>query len=253
MKNKENIGLKRIVDIVDENYVHGSVLYYFGIKFYDYSAQTLSQVCEEKGLKLEQVISGLESVTHREDEQTRSLHAMPVDLIIEYLKHKHFVFIKQELPYIARLIQNLDIRVVAKYPIVGDLKFVFPLFVEDFIHHIFEEEDTLFHYINRLNDVTQGKLMATKLYYDLERLSIQKFAMEHDVHDDEMQGIRKITHNYSLEKIDNLHLRVVYSELSAFEKKLQIHARVENEILFPKALMLERQVRKILSEKTSLN
>jgi regulator of cell morphogenesis and NO signaling len=77
----------------------------------------------------------------------------------------------------------------------------------------------------------------------MEKNSLRNFAMEHEVHDDEMEGIRKITKDYHLTVNAPLHVKVIYTELKAFEKSLQIHARIENEILFPKALSLENKVK----------
>jgi regulator of cell morphogenesis and NO signaling len=248
-----NIRNKKITELVGENYVYASVLYYFGIKFYDYSEKTLFQVCQEKGLDVDKVIVSLESVNTKGEEHDIALYAFPIDLIIEYLKHTHYIFIKQKLPYIAGLIQNLKVSNSQYHSVEADLKFVFPIFVEDFIHHIYEEEDTLFTYLMQLYEASQKKTGLGGLFYQMEKYSIQRFAVEHDVHDDEMEGIRKITDNYSLSKGFDLHLNVLYSELKNFEQMLITHAKVENEILFPKGLMLEKEVNKMLKEIIRMN
>ncbi len=87
----------------------------------------------------------------------------------------------------------------------------------------------------------------------MEQHSLQKYAVEHEEHDDEMRGIRKITNNYHCHNQDPLHIRVVYAELQAFEKELITHARVENEILFPKALILEQEVKRAIRSKINFN
>lgn len=236
------LSLKRISQLVEENYVHAYVLYYFGIRFDDYPEHTLENVCAERGLNLKQVVKELESPGLLREEQV-PLVTYPVDLIIEYLKHAHFMFIKHKLPYIARLVNDFkaehdDYRLVER-----DLKVVFPLFVEDFIHHIYEEEDTLFRYILALDRASKGKYIPTRLYYLIEKHSVQKFAIEHEVHDDEMEGIRRITSDYTLPPLAPLHVKVIYNELKEFEKSLITHARIENDILFPKAMALEAKVK----------
>lgn len=242
---------KRISEIVDENYAYASVLYYFGIKFYDYDEKTLEQVCREKGLDAVQVINSLESVTEDFEEDNPALSALPVDVVLEYLKHTHFVFIKERLPYLSKLIKNLPVQNYTA--IVEDLQFIFPLFVEDLIYHIYQEEDELFSYVMSLHSALKAPQQTNRLYFDLEKYSIQDFAVSHDIDDDEMKGIRNITNNYSTRNIESLHLRVVYAELQHFEKELMTHARVENEILFPKALMLEKQVRQFFRDKSRFN
>ncbi|MEK6475873.1 iron-sulfur cluster repair di-iron protein [Catalinimonas sp. 4WD22] len=242
---------KRITEIVDENYAYASVLYYFGIKFYDYDEKTLEQVCIEKGLDVKHVINSLESVNLVSEDERPILSTYPIDVIVEYLKHTHFIFIKDRLPYLSKLIKNLQI---AEYKsIIEDLQFIFPLFVEDLIYHIYQEEDEFFTYLLSLQEALINPQATNRLYFDMEKYSIQDFAISHDIDDDEMKGIRNITNGYNTQGINSLHLRVVYAELQHFERELQIHASIENEILFPKALMLEKQVRKFFRDKSRMN
>ena len=242
---------KKIGAIVEENYVYASVLYYFGIKFYDYSEKTLSQVCQQKGLDTKQVILGLESVN--ESNPGIELNSYPIDLIIEYLKHAHYTFVKKRLPYIAGLIEAYKPKVKQYQNLAKDLKLIFPLFVEDFIHHIYEEEDTLFSYIHQLTKALDNDYNQGALFFRMESFSIQKCAVEHEAHDDEMQGIRTITDDYQLSVAGDIMLKVLFAELQDFEQELITHARIENEILFPKALCLEKDVRQMLNERVQLN
>jgi len=210
---------KKISELVGENYVYASVLHHFGIQFYDYSEQTLHQVCQEKSISMNALINGLESAIEKDETEELTLAGYPAELVIEYLKHAHYLFIKRKLPYIASLVSDLP-NIPGKFEgIIKDLKFVFPLFVEDFIHHIHEEEDNLFDYVILLKNVISHSYNPSQVYYEMEKYSIQQHAINHDVHDDEMKGIRNITNDYSLDKNTPLHIKVVYAELESFEKK----------------------------------
>jgi len=111
----------------------------------------------------------------------------------------------------------------------------------------------LFKYIAALERAQQNKINLSRLFYLMEKHSLQRFAMEHEAHDDEMEGIRKITQNYFLSPEAPLHVKVIYTELQLFEKALQTHARIENEILFPKAMALENAVRTRFFERAKFN
>ncbi len=248
-----DLNQRKISDLVGENYLYASVLHYFGIQFYDYSEQTLHQVCQEKGICVEALINGLESAVQTDESEDIALVGYPIDLVIEYLKHAHYLFIKRRLPYITTLVSDLPEKSGQYHSIVKDLKFVFPLFVEDFIYHIHEEEDSLFRYVLLLKNVTNNRYNPSKVYYEMEKYSIQQHAINHDVHDDEMKGIRNITNDYFVEADAPLHIKVVYAELESFEKSLITHARIEDEILFPKALMLEKEVKTLLQLKVRSN
>ena len=244
---------RRIADLVEQDNVRAYVLFYFGIRFYEYSEKTLEEVCRDRGLKLEQVIQELESPSHPLVEESIPLVSYPIDLILEYLRHAHFLFLKHKLPYISKLVESFEADHSAYVSIAKDLKTLFPLFVDDFIQHIGLEENKLFRYITALDKSDRGMYHPAKLFYLMERYSLQRFAVEHEVHDDEMEGIRKLTQNYAVDRATPLHVRVIYSELTSLEKSLKIHARIENEILFPKAMILENKVRREFFERVKYN
>jgi regulator of cell morphogenesis and NO signaling len=247
MWRKQTLG-----ELVEVDTARGYVLYNFGIRFYDNIGITLEEACGKLGLKLESVVGEL-SVKQVFNQDVLALNAYPVDLIIEYLKHSHSVFIKSKLPYIGRLVADFKATHADYISIEKDLKILFPLFAQDFIQHIYNEEDTLFTYIQQLENALKSEFNCGQLYFLMERYSVQTFASEHEVHDDEMAGIRKITKNYFLEEDVPLHIKVIYHELMQFEENLQIHAQIENEILFPKAMMIERMVKDKLGNAIRFN
>ena len=243
---------RKITELINENYVYGYVLYYLGIQFYNYSEKTLEETCHVHGLNVKHVIKNLEAVNHQSEEQNIALKKYPVNLIIEYLVHAHYNFVKKRLPYLARLIENLPPDNILN-PLINDLKFVFPMFVEDFIQHIYQEEDTFFHYIKLLDKALYNKYNLAELYYQMEKNTIQNFAVEHDLHDDEMDGIREIIENFEIKEESHLLYKVTMAELENFQKELTIHSKIENEILFPKALELEKKVKNMFRSKVRHN
>lgn len=243
---------RKITEIVNENYVYGYVLYYLGIEFYDYSEKTLLQACKEHGLDVNKVVESLEAVNKYSEEENLALRKYPIELIIKYLVHAHYNFVKKRLPYLARLIDNLPDEKYYQF-IVDDLKFIFPIFVEDFIQHIYQEEDTFFYHINLLNKALKNECNPSELYYQMEKNSIEQFAIEHDTHDDDMSAVKQILDNFKIGDDASLLLRVTYAELNKFQKELDVHAKIENEVLFPKALELEKKVRQHMRTKMKHN
>lgn len=247
--------LRKVADIVQENHQYASVLHEFGLPFYLYTEKTLAEACQMRGLNAAQVVKGLEAI-HRPTKATPVWHECPIELVIHYLRLTHKTFIQEKLPYMAKLIQ--DLKPLPAMPnhqqiLIRDLQWLFPLFHEDFTKHIQEEENTLFSYILTLCQAQQGVCPLGELHYQMERYSIQYFALDHHTHDDEMQGIRELTNGYTLEPNDNLHLTVVFEELKALEASLITHAEVEDRILFVKAMRLEQQVKAMRKLKSGWN
>ena len=76
----------------------------------------------------------------------------------------------------------------------------------------------------------------------MKKISLKEIAKEHLDEDSEMEGIRGLTKNYSIDNIENLHLKVIFQELKAFDMELDIHSKIENDILFPRAIDLQDKV-----------
>ncbi|PIB36814.1 hypothetical protein BFP72_16105 [Reichenbachiella sp. 5M10] len=240
-----------IESLINENFVYAKVLDFFGVEFYESRHKTLTQVCQENNIKVETLVSVLENKASDQAIDFLALKKFPVRLLIEYLKHSHQVFIKESLPFLLKLSSKLETPVSTE--LQRDLKVILPMFVEDFIHHIYEEEDRFFAYVLELDNFVNQRKYSSNVLSRHESFSIQEFALHHSDSDDEMAGIRGITNSYDIDAVKEVQLRVLMQELKAFDDKLAQHARIENDILFPKALELEKASKALFQSKVAMN
>ena len=237
-KNVEN---NLVYNLVDKDFRFAKALDTFGVNFYNCSNLTINEVCKIKGIDINSLFGYRISLDENFDLDFDTLKTSPLSLVIEYLKHNHSYFIKNKLPYIKELISSLNVE-DRSYPFFKDLKFIFPIFYEDFVDHILEEEKFIFTHIQKLSSSRIKDLNHAKLFYALKNISLKEIAEEHINEDSEMSGIRGLTKNYSLDNIENLHLKVIFQELKDFDNELEIHSDIENKILFPRALELENLI-----------
>jgi regulator of cell morphogenesis and NO signaling len=224
---------KTISMLLAENATHGRVLHNLGVDFELHYNQSLAEVCKAFKWNKKVIVKAFESeglhikLTHR-DLNRRSLGAL-----IAYLKQSHVTFIKECLPYIGILIDKLK----GPAPLITDLKLVFPLFFEDFVTHIHEEEDGLFEYIKVLVGLEQGRVInpIKKLYW-LREINLEAMALDHK---DEMKSMRALV--AELPETEFI-MGLVKKEFQAFDQLLRFHADIEDQLLFPKAIAMEKQI-----------
>ena len=233
---------KTVREVVEENYVYGRALHYLGIEFFEAPDRMLKEICEEKGLDRKQVIKSFYEFDSCHRFSFKELDKYPIELLTEYLKHSHHVFIKDKLPYIVHLVKE--------WKEAPGLQGLLPEFVEDFIRHIYDEEDSTFKYIQLLVDIKKGIENApfTKLF------SFRDFCLEDEFHhhqnDDEFEAIRTLISSIDASSLQG---KVLVSEIKAFDREMIYHAEIENNIFFPKALKLENEVNKKLQSLSALN
>lgn len=228
-----------IRSLVDENYIYARALSYLGVEFYLHPDKKLKDVCRERGLQKSQVLKAFYLFDRSHRFSFAELKNYPLEIVMEYLKHSHHMFIKEKLPYIAGLVNN--------YPSNDDLKLIFPEFVEEFINHIYEEEDTVFTYIEQLLEIEKGNYKD--LYKFNSKLSLKQIHRDHR-EEDELEGIRNLVEEL---RLSDIHWQVIEREVKAFDREMWYHAEIENKILFPKAIALEAVVRSKIDELTKLN
>ncbi len=233
---------KTIREVVEENYVYGRALHYLGIEFFEAPDRKLREICAERGLDRKQVIKSFYEFDSCHRFSFKELDNYPIELLTEYLKHSHHVFIKDKLPYIVHLVKE--------WREAPGLQGLLPEFVEDFIRHIYEEEDSTFKYIQLLVNINKGieKAPFSKL------ISFNNYSLaeeyQHHKDDDEFEAIRSLIPSIN---DSSLHGKVLVSEIKAFDREMIYHAEIENNIFYPKALALENEVKIKLKKLSSLN
>ena len=233
---------KTLSEIVDENYVYARALHYLGISFFEEPNKTLKQICVERGLDRDQVIKSFYAFDGCTRLSFKELESYPIDLLLEYLRHSHHLFIKEKLPFIIHLAKHSDEHL--------EIQKLLPEFVEDFICHIYEEEDSVFKYVKTLDEVVKGRISnPISALIEFRNFSLTH-EFEHHQEDDEMQAIRSI-----IEELNPTSLKqeVLVREVKAFDREMLYHAEIENTIFFPKALSLETEVQEHLIRNSKLN
>lgn len=248
--------MKKIKDLVNENFIWANVLHHIGYKFYEILEEDIDTICQKINIDFLQLNKKLVEISDRLT-PPKKISGYNLEVLIEYLRSSHHWFIKHQFPYISDLIVALsghyEKNTSDNVSLIKDLQMLFPLLREDFIHHIHEEEDTLFQHILLLNEAQKNPTKINKIYKKIEKKSIQFFALEHNTHDDEMKGIRELTKNYQIPSNTSLLMKVIILELQELEKDLKTHAQIEDEILFVKALQAEKNLKSIVAESAKWN
>ncbi|MDX5436886.1 MAG: hemerythrin domain-containing protein, partial [Pontibacter sp.] len=97
-------------------------------------------------------------------------------------------------------------------------------------------------YIKQLDEAQKAGVKLDPAAFGSIQNPINMMEMEHEHAGNELEKIRELTNNYTLPADACATYTVAFKKLKEFEDDLFRHIHLENNILFPKALELEKEV-----------
>jgi regulator of cell morphogenesis and NO signaling len=226
-------------DIVAADFRTAAVFESFGIDFCCGGRRSLEDACRSAVANPEAVIRALEALpqtTTADDDVTR----WPVDRLIDHILAVHHAYVRTALPTIARYLVKLHEVHGVRHPELARIAAIFDGVSGEFEQHMFKEEQILFPYVRDLGKrATQACGSAMSPFGTVEN-PIRMMEREHREAADELRLIRELTNGYRPPADGCATYQVCMAELDRFERDLHRHVHLENNVLFPKAVQLEK-------------
>ena len=108
--------------------------------------------------------------------------------------------------------------------------------------HLVKEEKILFPFIKELVMAKDRSQSPRAVQFGSVQNPIDMMEAEHETAGKCMEDIRALSNNYALPDDACASYSLLFKMLNDFEEDLHIHVHLENNILFPKAIALERQI-----------
>lgn len=235
-----NLKNKTVADFVVENIATAEVFKKYGINYSYNGSQPLLNYCQKKNLEYTKVLDELASVKTKVP-YLKNYNVWDLELLISFLieidhsyKLENIIFIKK----LGAKINELHGEKLHEVPRIIQTILKISEIIES---HMKIEESFLFPYILQLNTY-QNNRKNTKLEKPLLINPLKDIKYDHTEICKLWKKIKVYTQNYKLYENLDENFKVLYFKLAQFEEKLQNHIHIENNILFPKALLLEKEI-----------
>ena len=233
---------KTLSEIVNEQFQAASVFEKYNLDYCCKGKRSLQQACEDENVSVEKIVEDIQKVYSQKTNVLDFTH-LTLCQLSEYILYTHHSYIKKEIPRILSYLEKVSTKHGKRY---NELYKISELFVDlsnELMHHMHSEETILFPRIMQLEQNGFEPIPFDIKHYQYLELPI--IDMEDDDEDAgvKMAEIRKLTNNYTPPPDSCITFIILYSSLRSFEIDLHQYVHLENNILFPKALILEREIR----------
>lgn len=203
--------------------------------------RSLRQACEAQGLDTDEIVSELESVfvdgdSPADDQFSR----MALGRLAEYIEETHHGYVRRIIPALIAHTQKVADRHGMNNANLIRIAELWMALAEELMQHMHKEELILFPYVRRLEEAAASGNPALFPQQAFVSHPIQVMEMEHDKAGEIMKEIRQLSNDFTPPLMACTTYRLSFRELKEFETDLHRHIHLENNILFPKAIALEK-------------
>jgi regulator of cell morphogenesis and NO signaling len=202
----------------------------------------LTEACASAGVEVDNVIVMLAvlSRTNGKDNDTVDFQNLSLIELITHILETHHVFTKSELDRLDALTAKVIGAHATNHPELLKVGELFRQLSADLKPHMFKEENVLFPYMKATELAASENRPRPFAPFGTVDNPIRVMTKEHDTAGDILRELRTVTSNYSVPSDACISYQTLYQALAEFEKDLHQHIHLENNILFPKAVELER-------------
>ena len=237
MKENQIIG-----ELVARDYRTASVFKKYSIDFCCQGNRTIEEACEKKNIDTKKVLEDLVAIMEAKSESTTDYQSWPLDLLADYIEKKHHRYVQEKTLEIQPYLDKICKVHGERHPELLKIKEEFNASAGELAAHMKKEELILFPFIRKM---TKAKLENTKVdaaRFGTVKNPIQMMMNEHTVEGHRFMKIEELTNNYTPPQDACNTYRVSFALLKEFEQDLHLHIHLENNILFPRAIEIEKEL-----------
>lgn len=230
----------RVADVAARNPATIRVFQEHGIDFCCGGKRPLAEACAEGHLTFGELHRELEAVETPVESEVPA--TAPLVELVRRIVDGYHADLRVELPRLSQMAAKVVEAHGERHPEVAPLAGALRALREELESHMMKEEQVLFPYIERLEGLAAaGERLAASPFGSIEA-PIGMMEHEHDTAAGLLARMRELSGGYTAPADACNTFRGLYFGLAELEKALHEHIHLENNVVFPRAERLEKDL-----------
>jgi len=229
----EAIANKKVGDIVAGNFRSAKVFTDYGIDFCCKGGIKLSEVCQARGLNIEEVVEKVQTAIKNTDDT--NYQSMGMSKLVNHIVQVHHKYVEDTIPAVKSYLDKIEKVHGLNHPELKQIKELFFGAADALTSHMKKEEFILFPYVKAMEESKLKQFKLSPPHFGSIDNPIAMMEHEHDTEGERFRQIAALSNNYTPPSDACQTYIVAFSMLKEFENDLHTHIHLENNILFPLA------------------
>ena len=236
----ETLEKTTIGEFVAQDFRTAAVFSKHGIDFCCKGQRTIAEVCDKKNINPAELLEELDTVLSTKTDAGIDFKSWPLDLLADYIEKTHHRYVEEKTQVLLQFLDKLSSVHGSNHPELFKINELFQGCATELAKHMKKEELILFPFIKKMVQATIEKETIQKAPFGSVENPIAMMMEEHDAEGERFRKIASLTNNYTPPEDACNTYKVTFAMLNEFEQDLHKHIHLESNILFPKAIALEK-------------
>lgn len=234
---------RTVPDIVRSDYRTADVFKKHGIGYCSDDAVSLLEACTSKNLNYNAILEELAEAT-KTIVLPNTLHfsEWKIGFLIDYVVNVHHAYLHEAIASLESLLVSFIENHKKKNPEINKILFLFRELSVLLITHSRHEEEIIFPYIRQIESTYRRKETYGNLFVRTLRKPLSNIEKEHEVIMSILKEIQTLSNNYTSPSNACADQSAIYHKLEEFHRDMLQHTHLEDDILFPKAIEMEKEL-----------
>ncbi|WP_317045403.1 iron-sulfur cluster repair di-iron protein [Arenibacter nanhaiticus] len=228
--------------LVAQNYRTAAIFSKYDIDFCCKGEKTIDEVCLKKGIDTEHLQERLNEVLNTTDSQDIDYQSWSLYLLANHIENTHHQYVRRNIPTLLKYLNKLCNVHGRRHSELYEINDLFKETATHLKHHMAMEETILFPIVRKMTKNIEADINLALPNFGNVDNPISKMMQEHDNEGENFKKIATLSNNFTPPKDACTTYKVAFSLLKEFEADLLLHIHLENTILFPKAIAIEKGI-----------
>lgn len=232
----------KVGELVARHPVTARIFEQAGVDYCCGGQATIGEACQRANIAPGELLSRLDLASKAPASETFQPQALGINELIEHIESKHHTFTRSELERAGRLMAKVLDAHGKRHAELAELSQTLDDLASELMVHLDKEERLLFPYLRALSTAEQTKSPLNRPAFRTVLNPLRVMSEEHDAAGIFLRRLRELSSEYTPPSDACGTYRALYESLASLESDLHQHIHLENNVLFPRALPLERIV-----------
>jgi regulator of cell morphogenesis and NO signaling len=225
-----------------ENIAATRVFEKLGIDYCCGGNKSLEEACRASNLAIDQVIDSLEMAEKAAHaaQKDRNWQVEPLADLVGHIENTHHKYTLAEMARLTPLLDKVCSVHGKNHPELHQVRAGFKSLVQELTTHMMKEERVLFPFIVRMEEAVIQKEPVLPSPFGSVQNPVTMMEHEHDSAGNALRAMREASCGYTPPGDACISYQTLYKALADFEADLHQHIHLENNVLFPRAIAMEK-------------